>query len=64
MPNLKLEVNRYIGIFYKRNSRGQWRKFWQIGNAGVAENIAALLVKLGYKVQVVDVEPQNDEDED
>lgn len=49
---LKLVVNEYIGVFYKRDRRGHWRKCWQIGNAGVALDTARFLEKLGHKVEV------------
>jgi len=49
---IKLIVDEYIGRLYKQNKRGAWRKFWQIGNAGIALDIADLLRKLGHKVEI------------
>jgi hypothetical protein len=49
---VKLVADRYIGEFYKRGRNGHgWEKFHQIGNAGVAEDVASMLEKLGHKVE-------------
>jgi len=50
--HLRLVVNEYIGVFSKQDKRGHWRKFWQIGNAGVALDIANMLRRLDCIVEV------------
>lgn len=56
MKKIKLVVDRYIGIFYIMNARGQWRHFEHVGNAGVAEQIASMLRRLGHSVEIEDAE--------
>jgi hypothetical protein len=48
---VKLVADNYIGEFYRhqRNGKG-WVKFHQIGNSGVAEDVANMLEELGHKV--------------
>lgn len=48
---VKLVADQYIGRFFKheRNGRG-WAQVHQIGNSGVAEDVADMLEKLGHKV--------------
>jgi hypothetical protein len=51
---LKLVVNDYLGVFYRQNTRGFWRRFAQVGNAGVALQFADMLRKLDIEVEVVE----------
>jgi hypothetical protein len=53
LGGVRLEVDEYIGIFkrYGRNGRG-WKKFHQIGNAGVALDVAEMLRELGHDVEI------------
>jgi hypothetical protein len=60
MKKIKLVVDRYIGIFYIMNARGQWRHFEHVGNAGVAEQIASMLRRLGHEVQIEDADMGDD----
>jgi hypothetical protein len=43
-----------IGHFKKQDKYGRWRKFWEIGNAGVGYDVVALLRLLGHEVEVFD----------
>jgi hypothetical protein len=57
--DVRLKVNEYVGVFDNRvygkvYRTGRWRKFAQIGNAGVALDVAEMLRKLGHKVQIVE----------
>lgn len=51
---MKLVINEYIGIFYRKDSIGRWRKWWCVGNAEIALDIADHLKKLGHKVALED----------
>lgn len=57
-----LEVDEYIGIFKKRDARGNWRKFDTCGNAGVAIDIAYMLRKLGHTVNIKEYTVEGHED--
>lgn len=57
---VQLRCNRYVGRFYRMDKRGRWYKFHQIGNVGVAMDVAGLLIKLGCAVEFIDEEPQED----
>jgi hypothetical protein len=51
---VRLLLDEYCGRFQKKDSAGRWYKFAQMGNAGVALDIAGILRKLGHDVEVVE----------
>lgn len=57
---VRLVLDRYSGEFYKLTRRRKWRKFDSIGNAGVAEGVAQLLMKLGHKLEIIDYTEMED----
>lgn len=60
MQDIQLRYNDYIGRFYRRNKRGRWYKFDQIGNTDVAMDVAKMLTKLGHKVEYVNERQEDD----
>lgn len=58
---IRLIYNRYIGMFYRKNKRGRWYKFHQIGNAGVSFDVARMLEKLGHKVEIYQIEDKEED---
>jgi len=54
-PDVLLVINNYIGVFYKRDKNGHWRKFHQIGNAEISLHVASLIRKLNIKVTIREV---------
>jgi hypothetical protein len=55
LVRLQLTVDNYVGVFRRRDKAGRWRKFWQVGNGGMALEIADLLKLLGHVVDIIDL---------
>jgi len=51
--DVQFRFDDYSGRFYRKDKNGQWYKFHQIGNAGVASDVAGLLIKLGHRVDFI-----------
>lgn len=58
---IKMRANQYTATYYKQSKRGEWKKFWFCGNAGIACDVNKLLRSLGIRVIIewLDVEDSN-----
>jgi hypothetical protein len=52
---IRLLLHRYYGEFQRKNTRGVWRKFAQIGNATISCDLANILLKLGHTVSIIEI---------
>lgn len=50
---VQLHFNDYVGRFYRQDKNGHWYKFHQIGNTGVAFDVADMLMKMGIDVEFI-----------
>lgn len=60
MNKIELRFNEYIGHFYRADKRGRMRKFFTMGNTGIAIDVAQMLEKLGHKVEYFDQSEQGE----